>query len=135
MDVQEYFEVHSTMGHVLHAEMKGFWSDRNIDEIGGEFLAQFKAAVDDVSSHGPFVVLADLAELAVLTKRGRAFLTQAMAYASDHGLHKAIEVIPNAITTLSANEAAQHSDKGNFRVVVKSFEEAERLVEQFKEEL
>jgi hypothetical protein len=135
MEPRSQFEVVSVGDHVVHAAMRGFWSDSNIETLGREFLARFGLAVDRAASEGPFVVLADLSELEVLTPRGREYLAQAMTYAQERGLIKAVEVIPNAITALSVTEAAELSGHMGFRVIVRTLDEAWPLVESLKQEM
>jgi len=135
MDITEYFRTISLTDHVMYVEMSGFWSNEVATQVGKSFLAQFTKAVNTVSAEGRFVGLADLTHLAVLSREGRVLLSQAMRYAKDHGLHKVVEVIPGAITTLSVREAAELTGKDDFRVVVKSLGEALPIVDQLVDQI
>jgi hypothetical protein len=80
-------------------------------------------------------MLVDLTGLAVMPPRGRESTAQAMTYAKERGLFKAVEVIANAITSLSLDDAAEQAEFADYRIVVKSLEEAEKVVETLKQEL
>ncbi len=135
MDATKYFRIISSTKGLMHFEMMGFWSDEVVDQIGGAFLSRLKEAITEASSPGKFIVLADFTDLAVLSQKARVVLSQAMAHAKEHGLLKGVEVVPSAITALSIREAAELTGKDDFRVVVKTLEEAESVVEKLKQEL
>ena len=60
MDIAEHFEIVSLTKHVLHIEIKGFWSDQVVDEIGDLFLTRVKKAIDKISTRGRFILLVEL---------------------------------------------------------------------------
>ena len=135
MNAAVYFRIVAVDDHVVHLEHKGFWSDKVVEQIEDTILAQFKQTIDKVSRKGPFIVLADLRELAVLSKKGRVVLSRFMSYGKKRGLFKAVEVVPNAITRLSIREAAELSGKDDFRVMTNSMDEALPIVEKLKEKM
>ncbi|MBN1590682.1 MAG: hypothetical protein JW888_14305 [Pirellulales bacterium] len=135
MDITEYFRIVSTSGRVLHLENKGFWSEQVARQLGGAMLAQFRKAAKEVSREGPFIVLADLRELDVLSRQGKVILSRVMQCAKDYGIYKSVEIVPNAITKLSIREAAELTGQPNFRVMTGSFDEAITLVETLKQEM
>ena len=135
MDVARYFRIAAVSGHVLHLEMKGFWSDEVVEQIQSDVMLQFNEAAAEVLQEGPYIVLADLSHLEVLSQKGRAFLSNAMKHAKEHGMYKAVEVVPNAITRLSTREAAETSGKDDFRTLTKSLDEAAPIVDELARQL
>ncbi|MBN2218627.1 MAG: hypothetical protein JW719_14720, partial [Pirellulales bacterium] len=81
------------------------------------------------------IVLADLRQLEVLSRKGRVALSRVMNCAKQLGMYRAIEVIPNAITRLSVRDAAEMTGESDFRIVTDSFDDAMAMVETFKREM
>jgi hypothetical protein len=135
MDTARYFEIISATENVLHFEMRDFWSDEVVGQIGDVFLSQFRKAAAKAASQRKFIVLADFSDLAVLSRNARVVLSQAMAYAKENGLIKGVEVVPSAITALSIREAAELTGRDDFRIVVETLEEAKGIVDDLKQEL
>jgi len=135
MYVSQYFKVVSVADHVIHLEHQGFWSDQVAERIGDAIVARFRKAAVQASREGPFIVLADLREMGVLSQKGRVALSRVMRCAKEHGMYKAVEVIPNAITRLSLREAAELTGKNDFRVLVNTLDEALAMVDSLKQEM
>jgi hypothetical protein len=135
MGFTQYFEIISIENRVIHVEIRGFWSDSSIDDMAADAMAQFVKAVDELSRHGSFLILADMRELAVLTTKARDYLARAMTYSKEHGLYKSVDIISNPTAALGVDEAARQADYVDCRVVVNSLEEGEKVLEQLKREM
>ncbi len=135
MDITKYFRVVSATNKAIYFEMKDFWSDQVVDQIGDEVLSQFKNAIDKLSTGGKFIGLVDMTEFAVLAPKTTELISQMMIYGVEKGAYKVVEVLPKAVTSLGLKEAARKSEKDDFRVVVKSLAEAKAMVEELKQEL
>ena len=134
MDITKYFRVVSVTDYVLHIEMQGFWSSRVVEQIGDEVQSQFCGAVDSMQG-AKFIVLADLSEFGVLGPEVKAHLTKSMVYANEHGLYKSVEILPRVLSEMGVDQAAEKSEKGDFRIVAKSLAEAQEIVNKLKQEL
>ena len=135
MNVAEYFKVVSVNDRVIHLEHKGFWSDEVAEKIADSIMLDFRRAAIEASSEGPFIMLADLRRIGVLSRKGRIAVSRLMSCAKEYNMYKSIEIIPHAITRLSLREAAELSDVNNFRVMTESLEEALDIVETLKQEM
>lgn len=135
MNSAKYFKIVSVSDHVVHVENSGFWSDEAAEQIGNAYLIDFRRAAKGAARTGPFIVLADLRRLEVLSRKGRVALSRVMNCAKQLGMYKAVEVIPNAITRLSVQDAARLTGESDFRIVTDSFDKAMTMVETFKREM
>jgi len=136
MDVTKYFKIVSVSDHVVHLENKGFWSDNVAEQVGNAFLAEFRKAAKEASREGPFIVLADLRQMEVLSREeGRVALSRVMSCARAYGMYRAVEVVPNTITRLSIREAAELTGKPEFRIVVDTMDDALATIETLKREM
>ena len=135
MELNDFFTIVSAADHVLHFEHKGFWTPDVIEKWGEPMLSRLREAISKLSKEGPFIILADLSELDVLSKEGRKFYSRGMQSAKDYGMYKGVEVVPNAVTRLSIREAAELTGSSEFRIVTKSIDEAWDIVGRIKEEM
>ena len=135
MDVTEYFKVVSVSDHVVHLVNSGFWSDEVAEQIGNAIVSDFRKAAREAAREGPFIVLADLRRLEVLSRQARLALSRVMSCAKAYGMYRAVEVVPNAITRLSIRDAAALTGTPDFRIALTSMEEALETVETLKQEL
>ena len=62
-------------------------------------------------------------------------MSQGMSYAKAHGLHKVVEITPSAVAALSIQEAAELTGKDDFRIVVRSLEDALPIVDGLVQQL
>jgi hypothetical protein len=77
VNIADYYQVVSIQENVIHVEIKGFWSDNIIDEIGPEFVKIYENAVKSLGGKR-FITLADWSTCPVLGKKAIHYLTQAM---------------------------------------------------------
>ena len=134
MNTSDYFEVVSTDNRVFHLRLKGFWTDKVVLQIGTEFLALFKEAVDSMGGE-KFLVLADTSQFKPPSLSAKEVITETMKYAKAHGIYKTVEVMPSAVTRIAIQQAAQESGKDDFRVVVSSVEEGWEKIDELKQNL
>ena len=92
-------------------------------------------AIDHVSRQGPFVLLVDLTDMAVMTPRAKDLAQKSMVYAQTHGQYQSVEVVPRTVVSLGVTETARMACNNDSRVVVKTLEAAERITEQLCQEL
>jgi len=135
MDVTQYFQIVSTSHKLLHIELKGFWSDHVVDDMGEEFLLQFREGIDKLSGLGKFIALVDMSEFEVLSAKAKNIISKMMDYAGPRGTYKAVEVMPKALTSLGLKQAAEMAKQSDFRVVVKSLAEGKAVIEKLKQEI
>ncbi len=134
VNIDDYYRIVSIQGNVIHAELKGFWSDKIVDEIGPEFLRIHEDAIKSLNGKR-FVILADWSTCPVLGIRAIHYLTQAMMIVKDYHGYKVVEVIPSAVARLGVKTAADHTGKDDFRIVAESIDEGRRIVERLSREL
>ena len=134
MDVSKYFRIVSAENNVVHVEHRGSWSDEVIEQMGDEFFRLWKEAVDSMEGER-FIVLADVAGFQAVGPKLQEYLTRAMSYAKAHNLYKAVEVISRAQAQIGVKDAAMETGKDDFRTVVTSLAQAQKVIEKLKEEL
>ncbi len=83
----------------------------------------------------PFFIIADLSEFQPSSLKIQDIIAEGMIYCNEHGLLKAIEVLPNAIQRIGINSAERKSGTSDLRIVTKSLEEAFRTYERLKQQL
>ncbi|GAK55130.1 hypothetical protein U27_01961 [Candidatus Vecturithrix granuli] len=134
VNIDNYYRVVSIQGNVIHVEIKGFWDDRIIDQIGPEFLRLYENAIKQL--HGKrFITLADWSTCPVLGKKMIDYFSKAMLLVKRYNGHKVVEVIPKALAQIGVKAAAEQTGKDDFRIVVTSLAEAQKAIEQLKQEL
>ena len=133
MPLQDYFRVISASNRVLHFELKGFWNQDVVQNRGEEFVSAFKSAVDQMN--GRFVALADASDFKPYTAEAKRLVGETMQYARQKGLHKAVEVLPDAVSQLSVKEAASSTGKDDFRIVVNNVLDAKNKAQTLAKEL
>ena len=134
MEIDDYFKIISIKDHVLHLEIKGFWSDDVIDEVGPEFLRLYREAVDSFKN-SKFVMINDSTDFKTPTEKARQYLIEAVNYGFQHGLYKAVQIIPHSVIKLAEKMAAKKREKNDLREVVSTIDEAFQKVEEIKKEL
>ncbi|MCP4896878.1 MAG: hypothetical protein GY906_07870 [bacterium] len=134
IDISDYYNIVSIDDHVIHDELKGFWSDQIIDEIGPEFLKLWEDAVKSFNGR-PFITLTDWSDCSVMTDKAKEYLAKAMTIFKQHNGRNVVEVVPKTTTRLSIEAAARNAGAPTFRTVVTSLSEALDLVKKLKDEL
>lgn len=134
MDISKYFRIVSAENSVVHVEHRGSWSDKVIEQMGDEFFRLWKDAVDSIGGER-FIVLADLTDFRALGPKLQEYLTRAMSYAKTHNLYKAVEVVSQAQAQIGIKDAALATGKDDFRIVVTSLAQAQKVIEKLKDEL
>jgi hypothetical protein len=135
MQLSDYFTIFPPNDHVLRFETRGLWTGPAIDRIGAAFMRRFTKAVNEVAATGPFILLVDLSDLPVMTPPTRELARESMIYAVAHGQYRAVEIIPKAIVLLGVTDAAEQAEQSDGRIVVRSLEEAEIVVERLQRDL
>jgi hypothetical protein len=135
MDISNYFRIVSITDNVLHVEAKGFASEAVVQEGGQTYLSLFKKAIDDVSARGPFIILADVTSMATLSEEASRLAAEMWLYAKKRGLVKAVEVVPSTLTELSLQKAQRLAGEDDFRILVRSMEEARTVVARLQREI
>lgn len=133
VNIADYYQV-SIEGNVIHAQLKGFWSDKIVDEIGADFLRLHEDAVKRLDGRR-FIVLADWSTCPVLGTKAIDYLAQAMMIVKQHHGYKVVEVIPNTLARMGVKAAADHTGKDDFRIVADSLPEAQKIVARLKQAL
>jgi hypothetical protein len=134
MDVSRYFRIVSAENNVVHVEHRGSWSDELIEQMGDEFFRLWKDAVDSMGGER-FIVLADVTGFEAVGPKLQEYLTRAMSYARTHDLYKSVEVISRAQAYVRIKDAAMETGKDDFRIVVTSLAQAQKVIEKLKKEL
>lgn len=133
MQLSDFFQVKSTQNQILHFKLKGFWNDQFVNELGDQFVNEWKRTVDSMG--GKFIALADAAEFKPYTTSAKNLVSKTMEYAQSKGLYKAVEVLPDAVAQLSVKEAASSTENKDFRVIVSSLSEGQARANELKKEL
>lgn len=134
VNIDDYHRIVSIQDNVIHVEIKGFWDDHVIDQIGTEFIARYENAIKQL--HGKrFITLADWSTCPVLGKRMIEYLGKAMLLVKRYNGYKVVEVIPKALAQMGIKTAAEQTGKDDFRIVVSSLAEAQKVIAQLKQEL
>ncbi len=127
MNHSEHFKIVSSVGKVLHIEIKGFITDEIVDVIREPILSEFsRAAFAFVGK--PWIILVDMSDFRPSSKKGQMLLSSIMKLAQTSGLYHAVEIIPSALTRLSMHSSANYAGHESFRTVVESMEEAHKAV-------
>lgn len=134
VNIDDYYRVISVQDNVVHVEIKGFGDDRIIDQIGPQFLALYENAVKQCRGKR-FITLADWSTCPVLGKKMIEYFSKAMLILKRYNGYKVVEVIPKALAQIGVKTAAEQTGKDDFRIVVSSLAEAQKVIEQLKREL
>ena len=134
MSIDEYFKIVSTEGNLLHIELKNFWSDDIVDEIGPEFLKLFKQAVDSYNN-SKFIIINDTSQMKAPTQKAREYLIEAVNYGLEHGLYKAVQVVPDTVYEVAEKMAAKKKQEHESMIVAPNLIEAFKIVGRIKVEL
>ncbi len=126
MNTRDYFRIISSIGRVLHVEIKGFISDEIIDDIKEPILNEFNHAIFAFGGK-PWIILVDMREFRPTSKKGRQLLSAMMKRSQENGLYHAVEIVPSALTRLSLHSSANSAGFESFSIV-ESMDEALRVV-------
>ncbi len=132
--ISDYYNIVSIEDRVIHDEMKGFWSDQVIDQIGPEFLKLWEDAVTSLGGK-PFITLTDWSACPVMTDKAKEYLAKAMTILKQHNGLKVVEVVPKQTTRFSIQAAARQAGEDDFRIVVATLSEALDLVKELEKDL
>lgn len=134
MDYSNYYQFVSVNKPILHLKLSGFWTDEIINEIGDEFKRKFNSSVDSMGGK-KFVVISDSSTFKPNTNKVQDMVAECMKYAMEHGLYKAIDILPDAIQRLGIQSATNKSGKSDFRIIVASLEEGKEEFSKLQSEL
>jgi hypothetical protein len=134
VDVSKYFRIISAENNVVHVEHRGSWTDEVIEQMGDEFFRLWKNAIDSMGGER-FIVLADVSGFQAVGPKLKEYLTRCMSYAQTHNLWKSVEVISRAQAQVGVKDAALETGENDFRIVVTSLAQAQKVIEKLKEEL
>ncbi len=132
--VIEYYQYVKVEHSLIHVKCSGAWPEKETVEIGKNLLGELKEVVDSMMGR-PFILIADLTEFQPNTLKVQEIIGKAMRYLNDHGLFKAIEILPGAIQRIGIESAERKSGISGFRIVTKSIEEALQTYEELKKQL
>ena len=133
-DVSDYFRVVSVKDNVIHIELKGFWSDEVIEQFGPTIQAGFRKAVLSLKGK-KFILVADWSGSPIFGPRAEEHLAESMTIFKQHNGYKVVEVVPKALVRIGLQKAAAQTGEDDFRMVVKNFTEARKVIEELKQEL
>jgi hypothetical protein len=133
-DVSKYFKVVSIEDNVVNIELKGFWSDQVVEEFGPEIQRMFEEAVTSFGGKR-FIIVADWAESPVFGAKAQEHLAESMKLFKEQNGYKAIEIVPKALVRMGLKEAAAQAGEDDFRIVVGTRAEAQKVLERLKSEL
>lgn len=134
VNIDDYYRIVSIQDNVIHVEIRGFWEDRIIDQIGPEFIALYENAVKQFQGKR-YITLADWSTCPVLGKKMIEYFSKAMLVVKRNNGYKVVEIIPKALAQLGVKAAAEQTGKDDFRIVVSSLAEAQKVIAQLKQEL
>ena len=134
VDISDYFELVSIEDNVINIELKGFWSDRVIEEYGSEIQEAFKEAITSLGGKR-FILVADWSGSPVFGAKAQGHLAQSMTLFKEHNGYKTIEIVPKALVRIGLKEAAAQTGEDDFRIVVGTHAEAQEALERLRAEL
>jgi hypothetical protein len=134
LDISDYYRIITIKEMYIHDEIRGFWSDQVVDQVGPEFLRIWKAATESFDGRG-FITLTDWSTCPVLTEEAKKYLVEAMVILKECNGLKVVEVVPRHTTRWGIKTAAAKTGKDDFRVVVDSLAEGFKVVEELQRTL
>ncbi len=133
-DVTNYFEIISIKDNLIHAKLKGAWSDRVMNQFSEEIQTRFEQAVLSLKGRR-FILLADWSDGLILGPKAETHLARSMVIFKQNNGHKVVEVVPKALVRIELRQAAKLTREDNFRIVVSTMAEAWEVIEKLQKEI
>ncbi|MBN1887792.1 MAG: hypothetical protein JW850_07365 [Thermoflexales bacterium] len=133
-DVSNYFEIISITDNVIHAQLRGSWSDRVMSQCSEEIQTRFEQAV--LSLEGKkFILLADWSDSKILGPKAETHLARSMVIFKQNNGYKVVEVVPKTLVRIGLKQAANQTREDNFRIVVSTMAEAREVIKRLQKEI
>lgn len=133
-DLSDYFRIVSAEDHVVHIELKAFWSDEVIDQFGAEIQASVTRAIESLGGKRA-ILLADWSESPVFGRKAEEHLAQALTIFKQHNGYKVVEVVPKTLVKMGLTRVAAQTKEDDFRITVSTLAEAQEVIERLKKDL
>jgi hypothetical protein len=133
-DISDYFRVVSVEDNVVHIELKNFWSDQVMDQLGEEIQARVTKAMTSLRGKR-VILLADWSESPVFGPKAEEHLAQALRIFKQYNGYKVVEVVPKSLVRMGLRKVAAETGEDDLRITVSSLPEAQEVIEGLKTEL
>ena len=127
--VEDVFQVKQASEGVFRFKLSGFLDEERIPSVAPRIEDLYCHCVDGFRGQ-PFVVVADLRDLRVLTEEGEQMVRRLMRYGRTRGLYWSINISPSALTRMGLKNAAVFTDTEKLRSYVPDEPAAHTLLKQ-----